>query len=144
MKELVKINKSIEVFKNVTSMEIAIADKSISLVRMKRGEGEKETLKFISKFIAKLNDSLNIQRKMNSEQIANTAEFILQDYFYLKQSDLYFVFNEAEKGRYGQFFDCLDVSKIISWFDKYVEQRAEFVFEKGLREHEKTKNSKIF
>jgi len=144
MNELAKINKSIEVFKNVTSMEMVIADKSISLARMKKGECEKETIKFISKFIIKLNNSLNIQRKMNFEQITNTAEFILKYFYYLKQSDLYFVFTEAQIGRYGEFYESIDCAKIISWFDKYVEQRAEFCYEKGMKRHEQTKDSKIF
>ena len=142
MDKLAKKEQNLEIFRDITTMELAISDKSLTLASIKRTQSETEVLKFISKCIAKLNDSLNIQRKMNFEQITNTAKHILKDYYYLKQSDLYFVFTQAEKGRYGEFYDCLDVSKIMIWFDKYVEARAEFVFEKGLREHEKTKDSK--
>ena len=80
---------------------------------------------------------------MSPEQIEKTSRFILEDYYYLKIADIYFVFTEAKKGRYGEFYESLDGAKIMSWFDKYVEQRAEFCFEKGMREHEKTKDNKI-
>jgi len=139
-----KIENCIEQYSNCRSLAEIVDIKSITLASTKRLYGSAFTISYINNWIVSLNESLNIQRKMLPEQIEITSGYILNDFYYLKIPDIYFVFTEAEKGRYGEFYESLDGAKIISWFDKYAEQRSEFCFEKGMREHDKTKDSKIF
>jgi len=137
------IKNCIERYSGMRSLAEIVDIKSITLASTKRLYGVGFTISYINEWIVSLNEFINIQRKMSPEQIEITSGYILDDFYYLKISDIYFVFSEAKKGRYGEFYESLDGAKIMFWFDKYVEQRAEFVFEKGLKEHEKTKDSKI-
>jgi len=137
------IKNCIGAYSRCRSLADIVNQKSITLASTKRIYGVEFTISYINEWIVSLNEALNIQRKMSPEQIEKTSGYILDDFYYLKIPDIYFVFTEAGKGRYGEFYESLDGAKIMSWFDKYVEQRAEFCFERGLREHEKTKDSKI-
>jgi len=137
------IKNCIERYSGMRSLVEILDTKSITLASTKRLYGIAFTISYINEWIVSLNEFINIQRKMSPEQIEITSGYILDDFYYLKISDIYFVFSEAKKNRYGEFYESLDGAKIISWFDKYVEQRAEFVFEKGMREYERYKNQKI-
>jgi len=133
----------IEKYSKLHSIAEVVNDKSLTLASTKKLYGPEFTISYINEWIVSLNEFINIRRKMSPEHIEETSIYILQDFYYLKIADIYFVFNGAKKGRFGEFYESLDGAKIISWFDKYVEQRAELVFETGMREHEKFKTEKI-
>jgi len=138
-----EIKNCIERYSGCRSLAEIVDQKSITLASTKRLYGITFTISYINEWIVSLNEFINIQRKMSPEQIEATSGYIMNDFYYLKIADIYFVFSEAKKSRYGEFYESLDGAKIISWFDKYVEQRVEFVFEKGMREHDRLKNMKI-
>ena len=135
--------KDIKSFGKIDSMEKAIRSETVSLAVLKKLNSEKMVIDYIILWLVQLNKFLNISRKMSLEQMKRTAEYILQDYYYLKQADLYYIFSQAEKGRYGQFYDCLDGAKILSWFEKYDIERANYVYDEGLKEFEKRKKEEI-
>ena len=135
--------KDIKTFGKIDSIKKAVESETVSLAVLKKLNSEKMVIDYIMLWIAKLNKFLNISRKMNLKQMQQTAEYILQDYYYLKQSDLYFIFSQAEKGHYGEFYDCLDGAKILSWFEKYDIERANYVYDEGLKVHEKRKKESI-
>ena len=135
--------KDIKTFGKIDSIKKAVESETVSLAVLKKLNSEKMVIDYIMLWIAKLNKFLNITRKMNLDQIKQTAEYILQDYYYLKQSDLYYIFSQAEKGRYGQFYECLDGAKILIWFEKYDVERANYVYDEGLVEYEKRKKERI-
>jgi len=137
------LKNCIEKYSKLHSIAEIVSNESMSLASTKKLYGVDFTISYINEWIVSLNEFVNIRRKMSPEQIMETSTYILQDFYYLKIADIYFVFSEAKKGRYGEFYESLDGAKIMSWFDKYVEQRSEFIFEKGMREHEKFKAEKI-
>ena len=130
-------------FRKVDSIKKAVESDTVSLAVLKKDNSEEAVIKYIILWLNRLNDYLNISRKMSFEQMKQTAEYILQDYYYLKQSDLYYIFSQAEKGRYGEFYESLDGAKILSWFEKYDVERANYVYDEGLVEFEKRKKEKI-
>lgn len=141
---LVKYNPgNVKSFGKIDSIKKAVESESVSLAVLKKQTSEESVIKYIILWLTKLNEFLNISRKMNFDQMQQTAEYILQDYYYLKQADLYYIFSQAEKGRYGEFYECLDGAKILSWFEKYDIERANFVYDEGLVEYEKRKKEKI-
>ncbi len=141
---LIKYNpENIKSFGKINSIKKAVESDTVSLAVLKKQNSEKLVIQYIILWVTKLNEFLNINRKMSFEQMQKTAEYILQDYYYLKQSDLYFIFSQAEKGRYGEFYDCLDGAKILGWFEKYDIERANYVYDEGLKEYEKRKKDKI-
>ncbi len=135
--------KDIKTFGKINSIKKAVESETVSLVVLKKMSSEKMVIDYIMLWITRLNKFLNISRKMNLEQMKQTAEYILQDYYYLKQSDLYYIFSQAEKGRYGEFYECLDGAKILSWFEKYDIERANYVYDEGLKVFEKRKKESI-
>jgi hypothetical protein len=88
-----------------------------------------------------LNDfvsNFNVGQSLTVDQVAITADFILENYGFLKIDDLKLCFKNTISGRYGQVYR-LDVNVIISWIDRYVEDRMNESDEISHNEHLATK-----
>lgn len=138
--EKYSVMNCIKIFRKIDSPEVAAGFNVPTLANIKKNTDEDYTINYIMCWIVNLNDYLNISRKMGKYQIIETANFILQDYYYLKISDFHYLFSEIKKGGYGKFYESLDGLKIIRIFEKYANQRSKKLFEKGLREHDKLKH----
>lgn len=68
--------------------------------------------------------NLGKERNMTGQQIAQTAEMILQKYNYLKLDDLKLCFNNAKQGVYGKIYDRLDGQVIFEFLNAYSDSRA--------------------
>ena len=141
----VKINnlpEPINAYQNlgtVKSVSDALKSQSMSLVSVKKELGEERILSYLIKWIIATNDFINVKNKQTPDQIKLTARYILQDYYYFKISDIYLIFTNAQKGRYGQFYDSIDGSKILSWFESYAKERSEIAESISFLEHDKIK-----
>lgn len=80
----------------------------------------------------------NTGQNMNQDQIAQLTEIILEDYYYLKIDDLKLCFKNAMKGRYGQVFR-IDGPVILSWLEKYQEERFNEADNVSYKQHLSTK-----
>jgi len=103
--------------------ELALNNNSPSLVLIKKEFGEEELLIYVSELLTDCVLSFNIGKTMNAEQIKLTAEYIAEDYYFLKPEELKYCFAQAQKGVYGKIYDRIDTSIIFEWFDKYIEER---------------------
>jgi len=92
-------------------------------VLIKKEFGEEELLIYVSELLTDCVLSFNIGKTMNAEQIKLTAEYIAEDYYFLKPEELKYCFAQAQKGVYGKIYDRIDTSIIFEWFDKYIEER---------------------
>ena len=90
---------------------------------IKKEFGEEELLIYVSELLTDCVLSFNIGKTMNAEQIKLTAEYIAEDYYFLKPEELKYCFAQAQKGVYGKIYDRIDTSIIFEWFDKYIEER---------------------
>lgn len=83
--------------------------------------------------------SFNVGANMNQDQVAETVDDIIQDYYYLKLDDLKLCFKHGKRERYGKIYR-LDESVILSWLDKYVEERFSSAEQSSYTQHASTKN----
>ena len=129
-------------FKAIRTMDDAIANDCPSLVKIeqklvKAGYGEKALEQILQYMIAKTVKAFNISRNMEPEQIIDLSTQIRNDFYFLKLSEIFFVFKEARSGKMGKIYERLDEPTIMQWFNDYTEQRINKFEEKSLIEHHK-------
>jgi len=107
-----------------------------ALAIVKKEKGEKSVLTIIQILISDCNDFLNVARKMSAEQISQTANMILSDFYYMNIADINLVFTRAKKGYYGELYQSLDGMKIYQWFEKYSNERAQTIYDDRLKDHD--------
>lgn len=75
--------------------------------------------------IAEAVEFFNVGKTMNAQQVALTADLIIQYYSYFKLEDIKLCFRNAMIGKYGELYDRLDGSIILSWFKRYEKDRID-------------------
>lgn len=129
-------NNAIVELKKVNSIDLCLKSETPSLSLINKENGNDKTLALIEIWILDVNDFLNVNRKMNTPQIKQTALMILTDFYYFKIADINLVFQNAKKGYYGALYESLDGLKIYQWFEKYALDRANIAFQENLRQHD--------
>lgn len=61
---------------------------------------------------------------MGAVQMAQTADLIIDEYFFLKPDDFKLCFSNAKKGIYGKVYDRIDGQVIFEWLNAYNRDRA--------------------
>lgn len=93
--------------------------------------------------IGKTARSFNIKNNMDEGQIKESLQTIIDEYGFLKLSDLYLILKIGKLGRFGKIYDRFDENVLMEWFDYYVKDRMEVSEEVSLVEHSKhTANEK--
>jgi hypothetical protein len=131
-------------YKNVLTPFQAFKIPAPTLATFKKEYSEDWTTAYIAVWIININEYLNIARPMKDMQIEETAMLILQKYYYLKLSDINLIFTRMKTGEYGPLYEGLDGSKILKFFDKYAEERADLCYNETIREDEKLKLKEDF
>lgn len=121
--EILKFNTKPINFKHIKTLDLALNDQSDSLAKIKKKVGEKVSLAIIKVWIVNLNDFLNIKNKMMPFQIDETAQMILDEFYYLKTSELSLLFKRIKTGYYGSFYESIDGMKLLDMFFKYAQER---------------------
>ncbi len=83
--------------------------------------------------------SFNLGQTMDDEQLADLANDIIDQYYFLKIEDFRFCFNRAKNGFYDKGIYRLDASVVLSWLKKYTDDRISSADEKSYNEHQSTK-----
>jgi hypothetical protein len=112
-----------------------------SIVKIKKTYGEDFIQAYIEGWIVNLREFLNLGRKMTDEQTHETAMIIVDEYYNLTIADINIIFKRAKLGRWGQIYDRLDGQVILSWFDKYFQERCKVAADKSILEADKYKGS---
>lgn len=142
--ELVKLYSVVEMLKSCSGVKsplMAIKSNTLSLAEIRKNADEQTSLSILHAWLISLNDFINCSRKMNPEQIKELAIYILQDYYYLTMADIYLVVTRIKKGYYGQLYESIDGTKILSFFEKYSDERANSIFKDELNSHDSVKYS---
>ena len=119
---------------------MSITPNFIKLSQIKKQFGQESVEAFLEVLFFSLNESLNIRRKLTSEQMVEISIFIYDDYYYLNVAELNLIFSRIKKGFYGQLYEGIDVVKIMGFFEQYCNERRKFILSK--KEEEKFENSK--
>lgn len=76
---------------------------------------------------------------MNDQQIKQTSQLIISEYWFLKPEDFKLCFNQAKKGHYGKVFDRIDGMVIMEWLNQYCQQRTEVADDINFQKHDQIK-----
>ena len=86
------------------------------------------TLLFISAGIVSFLDFKNRRNTMNNQQIAETATLIMEEFPYLKITDVKLFIRRLKCNAYGDVYD-LDGQAFIGWLRKYIEEKRNAQFQ---------------
>lgn len=117
--------KCLRIFQKTNTATLALKSETPTLASIRKNYSEDFLIAYIAVWIVNLNDFVNASRKMSPMQIEETAVMIYQEYYYLNIADVNLVFRKIKKGEFGQLFAELDGIKILSWFEKYNQERMQ-------------------
>lgn len=100
--------------------------------------GEMPTKAILAMILTNTALFFNTGQNMNQDQIVQLTEIVLEDYYYMKINDLKLCFKNAMKGKYGQVFR-IDGAVILSWLEKYQEERFNEADNASYKQHLSTK-----
>lgn len=119
----------------VATLGEAIKLPSPSINEVKRKHGEQFCEKFIMLWLVYLNEILNLNKPMTEAQIRLCSSQLLNEYGYLKITELTLIFKRVLSGEYGEFYERIGIDKLLKFFRDYDKERFQFVVEERQREH---------
>lgn len=130
----------IEFSANVT-LPVAINGQAILVLKKENGDGE--IIKSLCNVINHFQDMLNVTNKLNEVQLMDTAITILKEYYYLKLEEIIYILQRMKTGKFGKFFNRLDVAIICECIEVYLnsEERAIY-FEREAQAYKKSEKEK--
>lgn len=76
------------------------------------------------KILNDLLDFFSVGKTMGAVQVAQTADLIIEEYYFLKPDDFKLCFSRAKKGIYGKVYDRIDGQVIFDWLNTYEKGRG--------------------
>ena len=110
------------------TFEIAVTQpKQISSVRRDNPDQLEDCMIVAVGMLAK---SLNVHKNLDGEQVYEIACMLIEKYWMLRPEEIFYVFKQAKLGKYGKVDYSLDIVKVFSWVDSYIENEKVPYFEK--------------
>lgn len=114
-----------------TLSDIAAAETPcISLITKHHGVDTARAIVIIA--LTDLATYFNVGNSFNGSQLAQTAELIIDKYYWLKPEDFKLCFNNAKTGAYGIAYNRIDGAVICEWLNKYIDERAAYFENKNI------------
>lgn len=105
--------------------------------------GINEVRSILSELIYDLCDYLNVQRNMNSKQIAQTTDLLIIEYPHYKAEDFILAFKNIKTQRYGKIYESFDGGKLFEFIKFYDDERFDEIESLRLKEKAEDKNNLI-
>lgn len=99
-------------------------DKYPSLAVLRRHYGNAKIEAVIKLHLIDLCENVNLKRPLRDAQVDNIAREIVAEYYSLTIADVHVIFRKAKTGEYGEFYESLDMPKVMSWFRDYFADRC--------------------
>ena len=112
-----------------------------TLGAFKREFGEARANAVMVIILNDLIDFFNVGNTMNAPQVVATAEMILDNYGYLKIDDFKLCFNNAKRGYYNDKVYRIDGNVILTWIERYVNERMNTAEEISYSNHASIKSN---
>lgn len=128
----------------VKTIENAMNTESPTIGTMHREKGRDFTEGLIMGWLVYLNDILNLNKPMSEDQIEMCAIEIANEYYALKFSDLTLLFKRIISGTYGEFYESLSISKVLSFFREYFNERCGLAEQESVIKHGEIKSEDTF
>lgn len=95
-----------------------------SIAVVNREFGETHLRAFMVNVLNDLINFFNVGKSMSAVQVAQTADLVIEEFYYLKPDDLKLCFTRAKKGVYGRLYDRIDGQVILEWLRQYDQERC--------------------
>lgn len=89
------------------------------MAKMRKEKGEGYVKALLTLLIIDTVDFLNLGKTMNNNQVMQTVNLILEDYWHYKADHFVMCFNKAKKGYFGKNYDRIDGQIIFSWLEQF-------------------------
>lgn len=106
-----------------------------SIAKIKRETDKDTVIMFLRAIISKTSSYFNVSGNMNEDQIIETANDILDLFFFLSIEDFKFCFTKGKQLRYNKEIWRFDGSVILGWLGIYVEERAGISEQSNMNKH---------
>lgn len=114
-----------------TAQALALCETHPSLGRLRREHGEKVEV-VIQLYLVELGELVNIKRPLTEKQIALIAQEVVSRYPFFTMVDLHVLFRRAVTGGFGEWYESLDVPKVMRWFSLYFQERCSLAEEESI------------
>ena len=105
--------------KSIKTVDDSIAFRTPQMSLIRKEKGEAYALGHLKLWLVYLQMSVNVKYKLTEDMVDLCAETILEDFWYCTIADVKIIVTDALKGRYGEFYQTLSPSTILSWFKNY-------------------------
>ena len=109
----------------VSSINDIIKSNKPSIVSIKKDYGDEVVKAMLFLEIENFVNFMNLGKNMNEMQIIETVKLVQKNFYYFSLLDFKLFFDRMKEGFYGQFYDRLDGSVILSNLRKYEFERME-------------------
>ncbi len=90
-----------------------------------RDYGNDFTEKYICVWLIQIQELIGVKNKMNDFQIEMCAQMLIDEFKQINLADLQLVCKRAVSGVYGQFYESIQIPKVLEWFRTYFDERCE-------------------
>ena len=82
---------------------------------------------FIESWLLQLNIFVNTENKLSGEQIKELARYMYDEIYMLNMAELTLLFKRIKNGHYGQFYNRIDSTQLVSWCRMYRWERSKVI-----------------
>jgi len=115
--------KNLENSTEVKLHEILVAKTSPTFAELRKNKSQQATIAVMVAMMDSCQQYFNLQQPMNAQQLALTAELMLEDYYYLRVDELQVCFRMAMKGEFGPVYNRIDGQVFFEWIKKFMGKR---------------------
>lgn len=120
----------------LTTIEQAMNAPAPTLGTFQREKSKDFAIGLTMAWLMYLNEILNLNKPLTEDQIELCAVEIVDSYYAFKMSDLTFLYKKIISGVYGEFYESLTISKVLTFFRQYFEERCAIAEMQSQRQHQ--------
>jgi hypothetical protein len=128
----------------LATIEDAMNSTAPTLGTLHREKSRDFTIGLVMGWLVYLNDILNLKKPMSEDQIELCAMEITDTFYTLKMSDLAYLYRRIISGQYGEFYESLTISKVLTFFREYFDERCRQAAQQSIRDHSDFSSQDMF
>jgi hypothetical protein len=121
-------------YKGIGSPAQAIEIESVTLAALIRTSTQPQVEALVMDMLIRLNDLLNLKRPLTEAAIEAIADEVVNTHYNLTLADISVIMRRALSGYYGEFYESINMPKVLGWFNQYFDERCEAYEAKHYRE----------
>ena len=97
-----------------------------SMAKVRRHHGKENILVLIRLYLIRLDEELNLSRRLNENTIEAIADDIYEVAYFLSIEELVYFFKGLRRGEYGSLYQGLNSETVIKGLQKYSQNRSTY------------------